>query len=91
MVMVQGAEATVVINSSSKVESVTVSKGGSGYSFGTLDLESGGVPTGTTAAAFNVIIPPQGGHGADIYRELGAKECSLFIHELKMILKILIS
>ena len=73
-----GAEATVVINSSSKVESVTVSKGGSGYSFGTLDFESGGVPTGTTAAAFNVIIPPQGGHGADIYRELGAKNALVY-------------
>jgi hypothetical protein len=74
----QGAEATVVINSSSKVESVTVSKGGSGYSFGTLDLAEGGVPTGTTAAAFNVIIPPQGGHGADIYRELGAKNALVY-------------
>ena len=73
-----GAEATVVINSSSKVESVTVSKGGSGYSFGTLDLEAGSVPTGTTAAAFNVIIPPQGGHGADIYRELGAKNALVY-------------
>ena len=74
----QGAEATVVINSSSKVESVTVSKGGSGYSFGTLDLVEGGVPTGSTAAAFNVIIPPQGGHGADIYRELGAKNALVY-------------
>jgi len=74
----QGAEATVVINSSSKVESVTVSKGGSGYSFGTLDLAEGGVPTGSTSAAFNVIIPPQGGHGADIYRELGAKNALVY-------------
>ena len=74
----QGAEATVVINSSSKVESVTVSKGGSNYSFGTLDLAEGGVPTGSSAAAFNVIIPPQGGHGADIYRELGAKNALVY-------------
>ena len=73
-----GAQATVVINSSSKVESVTVSKGGSGYSFGTLNLEEGGVPTGSTEAAFNVIIPPQGGHGADIYRELGAKNTLIY-------------
>ena len=73
-----GAEATVVINSSSKVESVTVSKGGSGYTFGTLDLAGGGVPTGSTSAVFNVIIPPQGGHGADIYRELGAKSTLLY-------------
>ena len=68
----RGAEATVVINNDSKVESVTVSKGGSGYTFGTLDLAGGGVPTGSTSPVFNVIIPPQGGHGADVYRELGA-------------------
>ena len=67
-----GAEATIVINNDSKVESVTVSKGGSGYTYGTLDLVSGNVPTGSTSPIFNVIIPPQGGHGADIYRELGA-------------------
>jgi len=68
----QGGKATVVIDNDSKVDSVTVSDGGSGYTFGTLDLAAGGVPTGTTAPVFNVIIPPNGGHGADIYRELGA-------------------
>jgi hypothetical protein len=73
-----GAEATVVINNNSKVESVTVSSGGSGYTFGTLDLASGGVPTGSTSPVFNVIIPPQGGHGADIYRELGARNALLY-------------
>ena len=67
-----GAECTVVINNDSKVESVTVSNGGSGYTFGTLDLSGGGIPSGTTDAVFDVIIPPPGGHGADIYRELGA-------------------
>ena len=68
----RGAEATVVINNDSKVESVTISNGGSGYSFGTLDLEKGGIASGTEKASFDVIIPPPGGHGADIYRELGA-------------------
>jgi hypothetical protein len=68
----EGAEATIVINNDSQVESITVSKGGSGYTFGTVDLEAGGVPAGTTAPVFNVIIPPPGGHGADVYRELGA-------------------
>tara|TARA_B100000029_G_scaffold490548_1_gene549685 strand:+ start:2298 stop:3854 length:1557 start_codon:yes stop_codon:yes gene_type:complete len=67
-----GAEATIVINNDSKVESVSISKGGSGYTFGTVDWEGGGVPTGTTLPIFNTIIPPQGGHGADIYKELGA-------------------
>jgi hypothetical protein len=67
-----GGEATIVINNDSKVESVNISKGGKGYTFGTVDWEAAGVPTGTTAPVFNVIIPPQGGHGFDIYRELGA-------------------
>ena len=67
-----GAEATIVVNNDSKVESVSISKGGSGYTYGSVDLISGGVPTGSTSPVFNVIIPPHGGHGADIYRELGS-------------------
>lgn len=66
------AEATVVVNNDAKVESITVSNGGNGYSFGTLDLKEGGLPKGTINPVFDVIIPPPGGHGADIYRELGA-------------------
>ena len=68
----QGAEATVVVNNDSKIDSVTVSKGGEGYTFGTVDLVAGGVPTGSTTPSFDVIIPPAGGHGYDIFRELGA-------------------
>lgn len=68
----KGAEATVVVNNDAKVESVTVSRGGSGYTFGTLDLRTGGVPKGSIEPVFDVIIPPPGGHGADIYSELGA-------------------
>ena len=69
-----GAKATVVINADSKIDSVTISNGGSGYSFGTLDLENSpdSIPTGSTIPECNVIIPPPGGHGSDIYRELGA-------------------
>ena len=67
-----GAECTVTIDGDSKIDTVTVSSQGSGYTFGTLDFEAGGIPTGTTRPSFDVIIPPQGGHGADIYRELGA-------------------
>ena len=33
-----GAEATIVVNNDSKVETITVSKGGEGYSYGTVDL-----------------------------------------------------
>jgi len=67
-----GASATIVIGNDSKVESVIVSDGGSGYTHGRLDLSAAGVPQATINPIFDVIIPPQGGHGADIYRELGA-------------------
>ena len=73
-----GAECTIAINNNSKVESVTISKGGSGYTFGTVDLVAGNVPGGTTAPIFDVIIPPQGGHGSDIYRELGARNTLIY-------------
>jgi hypothetical protein len=73
-----GAEVTIVVNGDSKVESVTVSKGGSGYTYGSVDLVAGGAPVGTVRPVFNVIIPPQGGHGADIYRELGATNVMLY-------------
>jgi len=73
-----GAKATIVINNESKVESITISSGGSGYTYGTVDLINGNVPTGTVTPTFDVIIPPKGGHGYDIYRELGASNVLVF-------------
>ena len=73
-----GAECTIVVDANQQVSSVTVSSQGSGYTFGNVDLVAGGVPTGTTRPTFDVIIPPQGGHGADIYRELGAYNVLLY-------------
>jgi hypothetical protein len=73
-----GAQCTIVVDGNSQVSSVTVSNQGSGYTYGNVDLVAGGVPTGTTRPTFDVIIPPQGGHGADIYRELGAFNVLLY-------------
>ena len=73
-----GAECTIIINNDQKVESVVVSNQGSGYTYGNVDLIAGNVPTGTTRPTFNVIISPKGGHGADIYRELGAYNVLLY-------------
>ena len=73
-----GAECTITINNDSKVESVIISKGGSGYTYGTVDIAVGNVPSGTTSPVFDVIIPPKGGHGADIYRELGAYNVMIY-------------
>ena len=73
-----GAECTVVIDANQQVSSATVSNQGSGYTYANVDLVAGGVPTGTTRPVLEVIIPPQGGHGADIYRELGAYNVLLY-------------
>ena len=73
-----GAECTIVINNDQKVSDVTVSTAGQNYTYGNVDLEAGGVPTGTTRPTFDVIIPPPGGHGKDIYRELGAFNVLLY-------------
>ena len=73
-----GAECTVTIDSSSKVSDVTVSTQGSGYTYGSVDLVAGGVPTGTTRPVLDVIISPSGGHGSNIYRELGAYNVLLY-------------
>ena len=73
-----GAECTVVINNDQQVDSVTISNPGKDYSFGTVDLVAGNVPTGTTLPNLEVIMSPPGGHGKDIYRELGAKNALLY-------------
>ena len=61
-----GDRLVVIVNNDQQVESVTVSKQGSGYTFGNVDIVAGGVPTGTTRPLFDVVISPPGGHRADI-------------------------
>lgn len=72
-----GATATVAINNDSQVESVTISNGGEGYTYGTLNLENTAIDA-DSFPIFNVIIPPKGGHGFDIYRELGSFNILLY-------------
>jgi len=67
-----GAECTIITNSEQKVETIIITNQGSGYTFGSVDLVAGGITTFDTRPIFDVIISPKGGHGADIYRELGA-------------------
>lgn len=73
-----GAECTVTINADQEVDSVIISSQGSGYTYGNVDLNASNIPQGSTNPLFNVIISPQGGHGADIYKELGAKNVLLY-------------
>jgi hypothetical protein len=72
------AECTVVVNNDAQIESVTISNEGFGYTYGNVDLAAGSVPTPTSPPTLDVIIPPPGGHGADIYRELGATNALLY-------------
>jgi len=72
------AECTVVVNNDSQIESVTISNEGYGYTYGNVDLAAGSVPTPTGIPVLDVIISPPGGHGADIYRELGATSALMY-------------
>ena len=75
---------TITVDSFGKVSEVFVTDGGSGYTKGTIRFEPGapGVPlelsNNSEIAEFDVIIPPKGGHGYDIYRELGANRVLIY-------------
>ena len=72
-----GGTALVIFDSEGYPIKVEVVTPGSGYTYATLDLDSI-VPPDSDKAIFNVIIPPPGGHGADIYKELGAFRCLVY-------------
>jgi len=74
----QGAECTITIDNDQKVRSVVVSSQGSGYTYANVDLRGGNVPEGVINPKFDVIISPKGGHGYDIYKELGAYNVLLY-------------
>ena len=72
-----GAEATIVVGNDSTVESINITSGGQNYTYGVVDLNSAGI-TGDTLPTFDAIIPPPGGHGKNVYRELGAKSILVY-------------
>jgi hypothetical protein len=68
------ALATIVV-SGGTVTSVTITTAGKYYSYGVINVNSteiSGIGAGTNAS-LEVIIPPSGGHGFNVYKELGAK------------------
>ena len=73
-----GGQATVTVSGQSITE-VIVTAGGSGYTFGMVDLSSiGFIETLGTRAHLIPIIPPSKGHGFDIYTELGADKVLVY-------------
>ena len=73
-----GGEASVTFDEESKPVSVQVTAGGLEYTYATLDLDSVLPPLGGEKAVFNVIIPPPGGHGKDVYTELGSTRVLIY-------------
>lgn len=87
-----GAVAKITINSSI-LNKVEVVRGGSGYTFATLDFTSGNVyqtlgdldlgingldPLGAGTARTTVIISPPGGWGSDLIRQMGGTRVGVF-------------
>jgi hypothetical protein len=74
-----GGIALVKFDSEGNVTSAEVTSPGSGYTYATLDLDSVvALDSSSEKAIFTVIIPPQGGHGFDLYKELGAFRCLVY-------------
>ena len=73
-----GAECTVVVNADQQIGSVDITNQGSGYTFGTVDIVAGGLPRPDSYPQLDVVIPPTGGHGSDIYKELGATNALVY-------------
>jgi hypothetical protein len=73
------ASALVIFDSEGYPVKVEIVNPGFGYTYATLDLDSV-VPRDPEdeKSIFNVIIPPPGGHGANIYKELGAFRCLVY-------------
>ena len=73
-----GAECTVVVNADQQIGSIDITNQGSGYTFGTVDIVAGGLPRPDSYPQLDVVIPPTGGHGSDIYKELGATNALIY-------------
>jgi len=74
-----GARVFIQTNENNEITSTTVTSGGSGYTYGIVDLgplqKTGTI---TDPAKLIPIIPPSKGHGYDIYRELGSDRVLIY-------------
>ena len=71
----EGAKCQVTVTDG-EISNIIVTAGGSGYTFGMVDLSNFGTPN--TPANLIPIIPPSKGHGSDIYTELGADKVLVY-------------
>ena len=74
-----GAKVLVTTDASGKIDSTTVTAGGSGYTYGIVDLGNLQIDNQNGGFAKLIpIIPPSRGHGYDIYQELGADKVLVY-------------
>jgi len=66
-----------ITTTSGIITKAVVTSGGSGYTYGIVDLSTFQV-SGFTSAKLVPIIPPSRGHGYDIYKELGADRVLIY-------------
>lgn len=71
-----GGEVQITANTEGEIVRTKVVNGGTGYTFGIVDLKTSGTPN--NAAKLIPIIPPSKGHGYDIYTELGADKVLIY-------------
>ena len=75
-----GAEVQITANTSGEIVRTRVVNGGSGYTFGIVDLKSDNSieDNPDKKAKLVPIIPPSKGHGYDLYTELGADKVLVY-------------
>jgi hypothetical protein len=66
-----GGKVSITVDDSGSVSSATIAAGGSGYTWGVVDLGSFQSDSIPNPAKLIPIIPPSKGHGYNIYSELG--------------------
>jgi hypothetical protein len=71
-----GARVSVTTDAAGKITSTSMVSGGSGYTYGVVDLKQETI--GGTTAKLIPIIPPSKGHGFNIYKELGADKVLVY-------------
>ena len=76
-----GGKVSVTVASTGIIQSVKVVSGGSGYTYGIVDLgpiQESQNSNNTSLGKLIPIIPPSKGHGFDIYKELGADKVLIY-------------
>jgi len=74
-----GAKVSISVLGNGTIDSVKVVSGGSGYTYGMVDLKRIQESANNSALGKLIpIIPPSRGHGFDIYKELGADKVLIY-------------